>query len=280
MLTALSDNLRDGGAPLPDPPAKFHAVSVLDPDQIDRFIETGMIIVPDVFSTVVAAQCYEEIFRRIPPDAKGKYTLQEHFGDGPFAGIMTPRFSGILNDLLGENRWHGRDRWGWFPVTLPSPTVTTWKVPEEGWHVDGAVHRTLTSPHQALLPILLFNDIDPGDGGTAVSLGSHRDVAKILAKAEPTGLSPSELQSAVSKLARANVAEVTGSAGSVAFLHPFMLHASSPNTTLRPRVIANPRIQLREPLRISDGGLPVERAIAGAISEGNRHLTGVEQLNP
>ncbi len=70
--------------------------------------------------------------------------------------------------------------------------------------------------------------------------------------------------------------EINGEPGDVALLHPFMLHARSPNTGRRVRFICNPCISFKEPMRVKpedgDSVSPVERAIIRAIRDGRDTL--------
>ena len=44
--------------------------------------------------------------------------------------------------------------------------------------------------------------------------------------------------------------ELVGKAGDLYLIHPYMLHASSANHSSRPRVMSNPPVVLKEPLRL------------------------------
>ena len=44
--------------------------------------------------------------------------------------------------------------------------------------------------------------------------------------------------------------ELVGKAGDLYIIHPYMLHASSANHSGRPRVMSNPPVILKEPLRL------------------------------
>jgi hypothetical protein len=172
---------------------------------------------------------------------------------------------------LGEGRWHPLNGLGWWPITFPGFDEKPWKEPQGGWHVDGIqFHHHVNSPDQGLLPIPIFSDIEPGHGGTAISVGSHKLTARILQQSEPDGLSCGELAKAVQLHPREKVVEVQGRIGDVVLLHPFMLHANSPNCGVAPRIICNPCVRLREPMDLQranpDGYSAVERAIANALN--------------
>jgi hypothetical protein len=59
--------------------------------------------------------------------------------------------------------------------------------------------------------------------------------------------------------------EMTGELGDVVLLHPYMLHATSQNVIKHGRIITNPPITLREPLRFDRDNAadfsPVEQAV-------------------
>ena len=62
--------------------------------------------------------------------------------------------------------------------------------------------------------------------------------------------------------------ELTGSAGDVVLMHPFMLHAFSVNATDRPRIITNPAPTLKAPMRFDRHpapSSPVEALILKAL---------------
>lgn len=150
----------------------------------------------------------------------------------------------------------------------------------------------LNGREQGVVLIFMISDMPPGSG-TAVVPGSHRLACRHLRAAGETGLSPTELQALLThdlppgQLAApvglerlllelqakrpvpgghrgvltdelwGRAVEVTGVRGDLLLIHPLVLHATSPNTTDRMRVIANPWIELRE-----DAMLDVDPALA------------------
>jgi len=227
---------------------------VLTSEQIEQFVELGYVRVSQVFSRETAAAARAFLWRqlKLPPDDPAGWTkpvvhLQQVYGDGPFAEALTPRFWDICDDVMGEGRWNAFDGLGWWPVSFPGFEKGPWQEPQGGWHVDGQqFHHHINSPDQGLLLIFLFSDIEPGDGGTTLSAGSHKVTARILAEAEPDGLDVYNLARAVAAYPRHAVIEATGQAGDVYVMHPFMLHSRSVNTGNRVRFICNPCITLRE----------------------------------
>jgi hypothetical protein len=116
---------------------------------------------------------------------------------------------------------------------------------------------------------MIFSEIGPGDGGTAISLGSHHGAAHILADAEPAGLTPGEISARVNALPKPEILEVTGGPGDVALMHPFMLHSASPNTGDKVRIVTNKTFPLKQPMNLTRPSgaefSPVERAILRAL---------------
>lgn len=251
----------------------------LHADAREEFVTRGFTVLRGAFSPEVAARCRAALWREMDadPDDPGTWVspvehLKRVFSDGPFAQALTPRLYGAFDDLLGEGRYHPLTGLGWWPVAFPGFDAPPWQPPESGWHIDGIqFHHHLSSPDQALLPLFLFSEIEPGDGGTAVAVGSLRHTARILAESEPDGLDVHTLGQRVRACPRGEVVELTGAPGDVALLHPFMLHARSPNTGSRVRFVCNPCVRYREPMRLTPGAGPplsaVEQAIALALAQ-------------
>ena len=113
----------------------------------------------------------------------------------------------------------------------------------------------MDSPEQALLVIVLFSDVDTRGGGTFLATDSIRPVARLLAS-QPAGLHADGVQSKgylipglIAQCKR--FVEVTGSAGDVWLLHPYMLHRVSHNASGKPRLITNPCVALKQPFNFN-----------------------------
>jgi hypothetical protein len=250
--------------------------NVLASSQIDEFIETGVTILRDAFPAEVAARCRERVWQAsgLRPDQPTTWTkpvvhLQEAYCDGPFPEVLTPAISGAMDDLLGAGRYRQLTSYGWWPISFPGFEKPPWRAPVAGWHVDGQhFHHRLDSSNQGLLPLFIFSQIQPGDGGTSYLEGSHVTTAKVLQSAEPAGLDAITVSTQAAAAAdKSRALEGIGNPGDVLFLHPFMVHARSPNTGPRVRFICNPCIALHERIRIEPGGerTPLERSIIRAI---------------
>jgi len=255
-------------------------LKVLDNPQVDEFVRDGYTIVRNAFSRETAEAIRDFLWleltsqgvRRDSPSTWTKRVvhLAKVFHDEPFASAWSNRLYGALDDVLGEGRYDAPVGLGWWPVSFPNFDTPPWSAPTEGWHIDGIqFHHRINSADQGLLPLFMLSDISPGGGGTAVSAGSHVITARILAAAEPEGLDDEELTKRVLEYPIQNVRELTGNAGDVALVHPFLLHARSPNTGQAVRFICNPCIPLKAPLDLnrqrSSEYSPVELAIVNSI---------------
>jgi len=257
------------------------AEQALSEADIEAFVEDGYTVLRGGFPESVATKVRERLWARmeLSPDAPESWParvvyIKETYGGGPFVNAYTDLVTGAFDQLLGHGRWI-RDPWmGFWPILFPGFAEGPWTPPTSGWHVDGAhFRRHCWSPDRALLTLFLFSDVGPGDGGTAVSVGSHHLVARVLAEAEPDGLAHKELLRRANGHARTEVREVTGQAGDVVLLHPFLLHAQSVNTGDVVRFMANPFVAARDRLDLRGGATPVERAIRRGIGQAGAERT-------
>jgi uncharacterized protein (DUF433 family) len=245
--------------------------SVFSYAEIAKFIADGFVIVRRAFSPEIAARGRDFIWTRIlswndctTSDQPMVY-LQQSFSADPFDQVMNIRLARAFDELLGKDRWTFNRSFGWWPVLLPGFPGPG------GWHVDRTFFRHhLTSREQGLVTLFLFSDMGAGDGGTPIVRGSHHAVARLLAQAEPAGLSLEELKAKLPEVDLAEVVELTGEAGDVALFHPFAIHGFGPNRGSRIRFACNPLVQLKEPMileRADAAHSPVEKAIRRAIGK-------------
>jgi hypothetical protein len=247
---------------------------VLSEADVDQFVERGHCIVKGAFPQALADRALDQVWAELPCDRDDPTTWTERFhhvpkafDGGPFTASWTDRVHDAFDDLLGEGRWNRRTEQGWWPVIFPGFDAGPWRPPADGWHVDGQqFHHHVDSPDQALLPIFVWSDIGPGDGGTAIAEGSHRVTARILAEHEPAGLDHVTLTNLVAAEPRPSVVEANAEAGDVVLLHPFVLHTGSANTGTRVRFITNPCITFKDPMDLRSPTSVVERSIADAVA--------------
>ena len=121
-----------------------------------------------------------------------------------------------------------------------------------GWHKDGWHYRHfLDSPQQGLLLGYLYSDILPGSGGTQMCIDSIGVVARLLAQ-HPEGIHPDSVQSYIHPhmiKECSEFEELTGEAGDLAIMHPYMVHRVAGNPSGRPRFAQFPSLKLSQPMQ-------------------------------
>lgn len=105
----------------------------------------------------------------------------------------TPVLHDAFDKLVGQGRWNKRPNVGSFVVRFPSPDDPG----DLGWHVDlsfpgetgdpegrdcSAWRVNITSRDRALHMLFLFSDVSEDDAPTRIRVGSHFDVARLLAR--------------------------------------------------------------------------------------------------
>ena len=123
-----------------------------------------------------------------------------------------------------------------------------------GWHKDGWHFRHfLDSPQQGLLLAFFYSDILPNSGGTQICVDSVGVVARLLAQ-YPQGIHPDTVQSYIKPhmvKECSEFEELTGEAGDLAILHPYMVHRVAGNPSGRARFAQFPSIKLSQPMQFS-----------------------------
>ena len=237
-------------------------LTTLTQAQADHFIEHGYVVIPECLDPELARRWTDRAYRRLGYDAGDPATWREEIvwmdrhTTAPVREI-SPRGWGALCDVVGgEERIDRRvyeiesghfttiDSFEWsdaFIVNFRRGADRPWQAPcaaAGGWHKDGSYFRHfLDSREQALLIVLLWSDVAPRGGGTLIATDSVPVVARYLAQ-RPAGAGPGEFGDLVHECRE--FVELTGPCGTLAILHPFMLHASSHNHSGRPRFMSNP----------------------------------------
>ena len=257
------------------------STSVLGPDDIELFIESGYTTVRQAFTAGQAAAAAECVWRRMeekagirkadPSTWPQAYDIEEHLISPVVLDCFTDRIASAIGQLAGPGRWRGERRWGLWPVNFSFGKSRPYDFPVTGWHIDGNwFTHTIDSPKQGLLVIGLFTDIEPRGGGTILSLGSHKRTARVLA-GHPDGIGHRDLFNEVLSEPIGNFHEITGSAGDVVLAHPFLFHTRGIKHTGPPRIISNTEAGLREPMVLTrapgSGYSVLEESIRRALRE-------------
>lgn len=258
-------------------------------EDVQQFITQGFVKIDNAFSREVADEGRAILWRETGCDPENPATwtrpvirLGIH-GEEPFRqAVNTPVLHQAFDRLVGPGRWLSRPNLGTFPVRFPSMVDPG----DTGWHIDVSFaldgddpndflgwRANVTSRGRALLMLFLFSDVGHDDAPTRIRIGSHLDVARILAPAGDAGLTLRELAAnAFAETAGREEVLATGEAGTVYLCHPFLVHASQPHHGRRPRFMAQPPLLPATPLQLSraDGDysaveIAIKRALDGSL---------------
>lgn len=173
--------------------------------------------------------------KRDRPDAPPKLVYAPHALDPSFDALTRlPRILGTVEQLLNDRAYVYQSR-----INLKLPfTGDAWS-----WHQDySAWYRGdgMPRPH-AIMTAVFLHDCKSANGPLLVIPGSHtEDVDEVLAReADVPGYEVQRVTTdTIRELAeKASIEDLSGPAGSVAFIHPTLMHGSAPNLTPWPRSI-------------------------------------------
>ena len=251
--------------------------------QIDQFVQDGFVRIDGAFPRALADEARTILWRDTgcDPTDPGTWTrpvvrLGMYTGTPFFETANTPVLHVAFDQLVGVDRWLRCGAMGTFPVRFPSPEDAG----DTGWHIDGlnghednpdfmTWRANVSARGRLLLMLFLFSDVADDDAPTRLRVGSHLDMARLLAPAGEAGMSLREMvdRDFGGSAARPE-ALATGEAGTVYLCHPLLVHAAQVHRGRRPRFMAQPPLLARHPVdltRRGDEASPVEAAIQQAI---------------
>lgn len=172
---------------------------------------------------------------RDTPDVPPRLVYAPHALDPAFAALTRlPRILRTVEQLIGDRAYVYQSR-----INLKLPfTGDAWS-----WHQDySAWYRGDGMPRpQAIMTAVFLHDCTPANGPLLVIPESHTDeVSEVLAReADVEGYDVQRVTTEVIReLAdRSGIEDLSAPAGSVAFIHPTLMHGSAPNLTPWPRSI-------------------------------------------
>lgn len=263
--------------------------AVLSESDKESFRSLGYAVVKGAFSSETAKACSDLIWEDMERDQyikrhdastwpAVKCALEQTFHQNsgvPWCNVYTPRLLAAIDEICGLDTAKPFGC-GWWMITFPASSIDIkgqappqWAI-EGAWHVDGHwFDHYLHSPEVGLVVIMLFSDIRPNGGGTALAEGSHIDVIQSLCEHGLDGCRNTALARHTLRKGHVyDIVEVTGDAGDVVLLHPLLLHARSSNLSTSPptvRIIAHPRIPLKAPLNLLQPRSLLECTTADAV---------------
>jgi hypothetical protein len=243
-----------------------------------EFVVHGWVAVEDALEGSFCEEVVERGFERLGASEEDPSSWPTGWRNLPVEHAfpideVAPRASAVRDELVGG--W-GAIRFGDIPDNLifnfrddaPPWEPSDWRAAGAGYHKDGDFFRHfLDSPEQGLLGVIFWRDVAADQGATFVAVDSIAPVARRLAR-YPEGLTPQQVPVPDVLEQCRDFRPLTGRQGTIAWLHPFLLHSKSVNETDRPRVISNTSVILRSPLRFQrdDGAYtPVEQVVLDAL---------------
>lgn len=230
----------------------------LTDEQVEHFLDRGYVTIRGCFTAESVADWLATGWVRIgyDPGDPGSWTEKRiHLAGREYrdARELAPKAWHAARELVGgQERMELPWRWGdSFIANLGVGDDRPWQPPSadvSGWHKDGDFFRHfLDSPEQGLLTLVCWTDVQHTGGGTFVAADSVPVIARFLAE-RPGGVHPQEFDFSRLIAQCHEFVEITGTAGDVVLLHPYVLHATSQNVLGVGRIITNPPLALREPM--------------------------------
>lgn len=251
---------------------------ILTINQIQQFIHQGFIRIDNAFSSELAEEARNILWKDTGCDSNDKSTWIKPvvrlgmYNQEPFIkAANTTILHTAFDQLVGKGNWIPCQSMGTFPVRFPSDEEPG----DTGWHVDASFpgndpynffewRINIHSKGRALLMLFLFSDVSEKDAPTRIRVSSHLDVAKALESFGESGLPFMELATKLAEMPEREEVLATGKAGTVYLCHPFIAHAAQAHHGTEPRFLAQPPLLLRNSLIIENAEkpyIPVEEAI-------------------
>ena len=293
--------------------ATLSNMELLSRENALHFIEKGYVVVRQAFPRAMAEEIRESTWRWFKDeydiDRNDPSTWNKRFpgkridayltysgGDQVYhLSTQAPRaFQAQVDAVGGTHRFLEGEALAWNGASIANLGVRDdpdWKpagIKRSGWHKDGWHFRHfLDSPEQGLLTVPIFSDIAPKAGGMHVAVDSVGPVARLMA-AHPEGLHPDSIQGSgylVPVLLEqcSKFEELTGEAGDMVIVHPYMLHRACSNPAAVPRFVSNKSPILREPMcfnRKHDHYSMVELSILKALGVNRLDFQHTREATP
>ncbi len=247
------------------------AYSALSDEQVQSFLDNGYLVVKQCIDPDFVKRWVDRGFERLGYDQHDSTTWKKNIlwmkneSEAAIKEVAPRAWAALLDVVGGEDRletqvvdtpakYYPINSFNWSDaliVNLRNGHDKPWQPPSaqsNGWHKDGGYFRHfLDSPEQGLLTIVCWTDMLHQGGGTFIAPDSVGVVARYL-RDHPEGVPFDAIdnQRLMSECTRFE--ELTGEAGDFIILHPYMMHASSPNVLGVARIVSNPPVWLKEPM--------------------------------
>jgi hypothetical protein len=268
--------------------------SMLSKEQERQFIDDGFVRIDGAFPREIADKGLPALWAATGCDPHNPATWtrpvvrvgpeNDRHGTQPLSfkeAANTPALHDAFDKLVGSGCWRPRPNVGNFVARFPSNVDPG----DLGWHVDlsfagktgdpegrdySGWRVNVTSRDRALLMLFLFSDVGEADAPTRIRVGSHKDIARLLAPAGEDGMAYLQLAEVA---AERKIELATGEAGAVYLCHPFLIHAAQKHRGTTPRFMSQPPLAPTASFRLErdDGAYsPVEIAIREALQNSCR----------
>jgi len=227
--------------------------------QIEFFIENGFVKIENAFTAETAKKCVDLLWEatQCNPDHPNTWTqpvirIGERT-DAPFIeAANTTLLHNAFDQLVGKDNWIPKTSIGSFPIRFPSLE----KANDTGWHVDASFTEENSSNYlewrinvqskaRGLLMLFLFSNVSENDAPTKLKMGSHLNVARLLAPAGEKGLAFMELAAHLNTINDCAETNASGKAGTVYLCHPFIVHAAQDHLGTKPKFMAQPALMTK-----------------------------------
>lgn len=274
-----------GSDPVPVATDLLVLLTMLSPAECARFVAEGFLRIDSAFSPAAAADVRATLWNDLRAQGISEHDPRTwthpvvRLGMYPQAHMVavanTPRLHAAFDQLVGPGVWRPCRALGTVPVRFPLPQEPG----DCGWHIDAgfgadatdfmAWRANIHSRGRTLLMLMLLSDTTAQDAPTRIRVGSHLDIARVLAPAGAAGLSLRDLLPHFTQPPVRDEVLATGPAGSVYLCHPFLVHAAQIHLGSVPRFLAQPPLLPVDEQWLPKGpgaGYPVARAIAAALA--------------
>jgi len=220
---------------------------------VEQFMADGFVKIEAAFDRELGLRCQQQLWRAVDLDPGDPATWTEPLIRVP--AMATPEFAASANTevltaafdaLVGKAHWRPLRGMGTFVSRFPSTEAPR----EAGWHVEASFYDaagprlSLRSRGRALLMLLLYSDVGRDDAPTAIRVGSHLAVPKVLAQYGSDGAAwMSVCERVVPATENCEIVSVTGNIGDVYLCHPFVVHSGTAHRGTVPRFMAQPALE-------------------------------------